>query len=319
MHDGARRCARVRKFAERSGTVPVSVPTSVPSGDHVLTAGRVSVTFEPGSTSRRRATRPASRDVEALGRALYEAYQDLENRPTRQALANALGVNRNIISKILNGGRLPTKVQLERLAALFDTDALPLDELRRHAIHGARQPVDAGEKSSEAVTVHYYNSTDEFYHALKLRVLSASCRVRTTYIRQLHPGRYDSQYAAEYFSSVLDWSRNGGTVSRIIGVPIHRAAPSGEYLDWLSHHADEARSFPHYDIRVIDWAGPSDALNMALIDDSSTYLTFSKMHAQERTGLSVDSPVYFQGFSDYWDQLWLGGMRVEQYLSGVSR
>lgn len=65
--------------------------------------------------------------------------------------------------------------------------------------------------------------------------------------------------------------------------------------------------------------GPSDALNMALIDDSSTYLTFSKMHAQERTGLSVDSPAYFRGFSDYWEQLWLGGVRVEQYLSTVNR
>jgi hypothetical protein len=56
---------------------------------------------------------------------------------------------------------------------------------------------------------------------------------------------------------------------------------------------------------------------IALIDRAATLVTFSGMHAQQLSGMAVESAEYTRRFVDYFNQVWPTAERVDKYLRRI--
>jgi hypothetical protein len=60
-------------------------------------------------------------------------------------------------------------------------------------------------------------------------------------------------------------------------------------LVWARSHYDETKNIPHYEVRIVEWRIEADALNLALIDNTTVFLAFPGETEQDMRGLSLRS------------------------------
>src|SRR5207247_1114862 len=129
---------------------------------------------------------------------------------------------------------------------------------------------------------------------------------RVTYIRQVPPEAVSSPEAKEYFAGLLEWAAAGGTqhLRRIIGVPIIDGKPNAEILKWVESHHDETKNILGYEIHILNWTNRADGLNMALMDDRSSFIAVSDGSKSYLWGGRVKSRNLNEMLRFYFDQLW---------------
>ncbi|MEU5694181.1 helix-turn-helix transcriptional regulator [Actinosynnema sp. NPDC020468] len=247
--------------------------------------------------------------------------------PSEQALAHKIGYSRQSVSAVLNGHRLPRWQFVEKYARECGADEQKITRLHDLWLDislGTREP-DIGEQEGDlfggrhSLDVTWYRDNEEFYGAGARRIAETRSEIRVTYIRQHPPTQYTSEAAARYFATMLEWASKPGarSVRRIIGVRSTDGQPERLMADWLRQHFAATRDVLNYEARVMAWSPRADGLNMALLDDSTTFLAFSGRARQGLSGLSVESPVFLRYFSEHFEQLWAPLTPLDDYLADL--
>lgn len=261
-----------------------------------------------------------------LAAALVRQRIRADNPPTT-SIATRANVGRGTVSRIFDGRQLPDWKQLVAIVQACEGQPADFRELWEVAcaevqhMDNARlaaRASDAFGANQERALVTYYDTTAEFYTAAADRVAEATSEIRLTYIRQYPPARFANSAAARYFDTVLAWAkRTGNPVSRVIGVPVNDGVPNADLVAWVKTHQAEVHEIPSYEFRVIEWCVGTDALNMALIDRSTIFLTFSGINSQHLSGTRIDSERYIERFIGYFDQTWHHSMSAFDYLRKI--
>jgi transcriptional regulator with XRE-family HTH domain len=247
------------------------------------------------------------------------------NSPSESWLARRIGYSRQSVSAVLNGRRLPRWEFVEKFAAACGAEQAKVTELHEIWVqanltgkeHGPPAPSDPpvaqAFHSGEKLDITWYRDNEEFYGAGADRIGHARSQIRLTYVRQHPPTSYTSAAAKRYFETMLDWARLPGarSVRRIIGVRMHDVA----MLTWLREHFAATQDLLNYEARVLTWTPRSDGLNMALFDDSTTFLAFSGRARQGLNGFSVDDPRFLRYFDEHFEQLWAPLVPLDDYLA----
>jgi hypothetical protein len=266
--------------------------------------------------------------VEEFERKLQELWLRA-GQPSIKSFVTPLRTSRNTAAKIVKGQRLPTRPQLDALLQKLGVPESGLPQrltVLWEQIHGLTPaaapptvPVPPG-GADEAVPTTYYDSTTAFYSALEAEVVRARELVRVTYIRQSPPSRYANAAAASYFDRLIGWAAETELpVNRVIGAPVGTdGRPQPEFLEWLQEHERRTREVPTYESKVVRWSVSADAINMALIDYETAYLTFSGMNAQILRGVRVESRRFVDRLDEYFNQLWLPAVSLSTYLRDVA-
>ncbi|WP_261576415.1 helix-turn-helix domain-containing protein [Frankia gtarii] len=256
---------------------------------------------------------------------------------TKEGFAKRAGLGRNTVERIFKGIQVPTRSQVHAIARACNVNPASFDKLyedaqRSRIVAGIQTTPEPRETdgSSESLVIQYHDNTEAFYTAATAAARAAKEQIRVTYIRQHPPTRYASLAARNYFAAVLDWAESaalpsgpGGetavpasrSVRRIIGLPIGADGKLGrEFLSWLRAHNEEAREIPAYEANVLEWTAGVDWINMALIDDSVTFLTFSGMGAQQLKGLSSASRRFLTPYAEFFERVWQHTTALDDYL-----
>lgn len=272
--------------------------------------------------------------------------------PNQTELARKMHVARPSVSAFLNARRFPTWTDAEALIKACGSPDREVERLRaewirtRKALEGnpnllnptaARpdgaqaamsgiSPEDIGtlesfshatsalpfdEPKQENVTITWFDDNEEFYSTAAERLLVAKRKLLATYIRRHPPSYYTSDAAAKYFQAVLDWAREPGarSVRRILCVP------NAEMYEWAIQHEAETREIRNYEVRVVPWQLDADSFNLALMDDSISFIAFSGTAFQDLSGLEAFSEKLNRRFTDYFEQFWAGGTDLRSYLA----
>ncbi|MFG3166491.1 hypothetical protein [Streptomyces sp. NPDC048200] len=158
-----------------------------------------------------------------------------------------------------------------------------------------------------------------FYQAAAECIRTARTEIRVTFVRQYPPTQYGSPEAATYFDAILQWAsdhaRHSASARRIIAVPERESVATLPMFEWLKEHQREVRDLYAYEARVIPWNAACDWFNMALIDDSTTFLAFSGVGRQQLNGLSVEGAMFLRNFADGFDHAWGALEPIDSYLA----
>jgi hypothetical protein len=156
----------------------------------------------------------------------------------------------------------------------------------------------------------HYPSNSDFYNEMHQIVRNALYRISVTYIRRSPPSDFASREAKAYFDFVLEWAKRSPdrTLRRIICIPDDRMPV------WARSHYDETKNIPHYKVRIVEWRIEADALNLALIDNTTVFLAFSGETEQDMRGLSLRSDQALNYFDIYYSQLWSAGKPLHRFL-----
>ncbi len=87
---------------------------------------------------------------------------------------------------------------------------------------------------------------------------------------------------------------------------------------WARLHCDETSRIPNYEARVVEWSVKVDALNMAVIDDSTVFLAFSGETEQAMRGLGLRNKDAVTYFNVYYNQMWAAATPLREYLEASS-
>ncbi|GLZ16449.1 hypothetical protein Acsp04_66840 [Actinomadura sp. NBRC 104425] len=239
--------------------------------------------------------------------------RDLHRRagkPLQQALAEKLHWSHTTLSVIFNGHRFPSWEQTKALVKVLGDD--PADWLERwqRADREINEDVLMARPQEGIEQPAWYLNNEQFYANATERVKVANSRILVTYIRRRPPDYYTSEAAAAYFAAVIEWAKKPGarSVRRIICIP------NSEMHAWATRHHEETFGVRNYEVRVVRWDIDADGINMALFDDSTTFLAFSGAASQELSGFRVDSPQFLRYFVGYFEQLWSTARPLEEYL-----
>jgi len=161
----------------------------------------------------------------------------------------------------------------------------------------------------------HYPTNSDFYSEIQQIVKGAQYRLAVTYIRRTPPSNFAALEAKGYFKYVLEWAKNSPSrsVRRIICVP------DAPMLIWAQKHCNETKDIRNYEVRVVEWAIEADALNLALIDNAIVFIAFSGETEQDMRGLSLKSDEAFKYFDAYYNQLWVAGKPLNQFLDQHSQ
>ena len=139
----------------------------------------------------------------------------------------------------------------------------------------------------EETTIEFYDSSEAFYGALTEAVHAAHEQIDTTYVRHYPPDKIKDSGADRYFKEVLGWvsQGEGRSLRRIFCV-----SPENSPMNsWLIEHCRAAREIDNYQWKVIDWPMKVDAINIAIFDETLTFLLVAGRVADKFRGLSIRS------------------------------
>ena len=268
-------------------------------------------------------TRPrdlnASDPVERFALALRDLHRQA-GRPKQRILASSLHCSNATVSAILNGHRFPSWEQTQSfvtacggdLAAWKQRWAQADREINRES-HAPGIDGSVGESAvspaaaRDAASAVEHLSDSDFYRAMLVEVNRAKFRIMTTFIRHRPPAYFlefaDQQTAsaaAAYFSGVVAWSGRPGRRSarRII------STANAEMVDWARQLARDTAHYPNHEIRTVEWPFASDAVNMAIYDDSVGFLAFTAGAVQQLDGFCTRDPDFVRSCVGYFEQLW---------------
>ncbi|WP_261558648.1 helix-turn-helix domain-containing protein [Frankia tisae] len=280
---------------------------------------------------------PVDPALAALASALLDARLSAQDDLTKEGFAKRAGLGRNTVERIFKGIQVPTRSQVHAIARACNVNPASFDRLyeelqRSRMVAGIQTAPEQREVDgqSESLVIQYHDNTEAFYTAAAAAVQAATEQIRVTYIRQHPPTRYASLAARNYFATVLDWAEPAATpsgsgvgtavsasrsVRRIIGLPIGAdGKPGREFLNWLRAHNEEVREITAYEANVLEWTPGVDWINMALIDDSVTFLTFSGAGAQQLKGLSSESRRFLTPYAEFFERVWQHTTALDEYL-----
>jgi hypothetical protein len=187
---------------------------------------------------------------------------------------------------------------------------------------------DAGERGSfiedvtgllvEGGTITKFTNNSQFYTAALRQAEDSRSHIRVTYIRQFPPAIH-SKAAKEYFSGLLTWAASDNTrqLRRVIGVPTIDGKPNSEFLRWVKSHNDETESIHNYEKRILTWTNEADGLNMAIMDESTSFIAVSDAGRTYLWGGRIQSRNLNEMLRFYFDQLWHNLEPIEKYLSRI--
>ena len=201
--------------------------------------------------------------LERFALALRDLHREA-GRPKQRVLATALHCSHATISAVLNGRRFPSWEQTAALVTACGGDLRAWKERWTQTDRDIN--AEAGTPSHPRML-----AGAEFYRTMLAEVERARHRIMTTYIRHRPPAYFlgftdeeTARAARAYFDAVVSWSQRPGarSVRRVI------ATPNAEMIDWAHRFELETSSFPRHEIRVVPWPLATDAVNMAVFDDS---------------------------------------------------
>ncbi|MFI0446401.1 helix-turn-helix domain-containing protein [Actinomadura sp. 6N118] len=258
--------------------------------------------------------------TERFALALRELHRDA-GKPKQQLLAAAMHCSHATVSAILNGRRFPSWAQTEAFIRACSGDIrtwrskwtevdreinaeLPLPTVREMLPTLPDSPV-------------YHLTGRELYTSLVTQVRQSKNRILTTYMRVTPPpyleGFTDQETgraASEYFKEVLAWAARPGAHSarRVI------CLPNDEMLEWAKTFYTHTRNISRYEVRVLNWQITTDAINIAIFDDVTTFLTFDAGSSLEMGGFRIDDRDFVRASIGYFGRLWSSSTRLSDHL-----
>ncbi|MGK3208090.1 hypothetical protein [Amycolatopsis sp. MEPSY49] len=247
--------------------------------------------------------------VERFALALRDLHRQA-GRPKQRVLATSLHTSHATVSAILNGHRFPSWEQTEALVLACDGD---LASWKRRWLQVSRE-IDSDTTASNAASAQPGLSSPrplsggEFYRTMLDEVDRARHRIMTTFLRRRPPAYFlgftdeeTSRAAAAYFEGILAWSDRPGprSVRRLI------CTPNAEMQDWAEQFRRETARHMRHEIRVVDWPFATDAVNMAIFDDSVALLAFTAGSAQQLVAFRMDQPDFVRCCVGQFECLWL--------------
>lgn len=241
--------------------------------------------------------------VERFALALRDLHR-AAGRPKQRVLATALHCSPATVSAILNGHRFPSWDQTAALVAVCGGDATTWKTRWAEADR---------DLNGDAAPPLRLLSGGDFYRTMLAEVNRARRRIMTTFIRHRPPEYFvgfadeeTSRAARAYFDAVVAWAERPGARSlrRIV------CAPNAEMADWVAtYHHTKARPGRN-EIRVVDWPLATDAVNMAIFDDSVVLLAFTAGVVQQLSGFRFDQPDFVRCHVGHFEQLWAEARQV---------
>ncbi|MFC8670926.1 hypothetical protein [Streptomyces sp. NPDC057199] len=172
--------------------------------------------------------------------------------------------------------------------------------------------IEIRDHQTPAASTHYRTS-DEFFLSFARLVRTAERHVYTSYVRNTPPQSFQSPAARQYFSTAADWTRSnpGASFHRIIGVPAQEPGQSA-MRQWLREHYEEMDGLGNYHARVVTTNSGVDAVNMAIIDDTSVLLLLTA-DGSFMSGHSLETAEAVNSFRDYYRSWWASAEPLENY------
>jgi len=162
------------------------------------------------------------------------------------------------------------------------------------------------------VRVQRMPNVKDFYDSLNDAVESATSTLDLTHIRDTPPEDF-GEHATKFYSQLLDWCAvEGRSVRRIICIR------SPAMHEWARQLADETKHRSRFKVRVINWAIPAPAMNMAIVDNKVVYLALTGSTPERTKGLGIEDEAGSQYFSDYYENLWHSSTDIDEWLAGNS-
>jgi hypothetical protein len=221
---------------------------------------------------------------------LADAIWRLSDRWTTPALFVALLVILRLLWKLRTEQTQMLEEQIEQLKKV-------VEDATDHTVGEVRRCV-----TSNGADIQFYDSSEKFYSALTEAVRSATDQIDTTYVRHYPPDRVKDSGADRYFTEVLEWAKRGeGRYLRRIFCVSPENSPMSE---WLAGHRRVAETIDNYQWKLIEWPLTVDAINIAVFDETITFLLVAGQVADRLRGLSIKSSNMAKYFRDYHSALW---------------
>lgn len=158
------------------------------------------------------------------------------------------------------------------------------------------------------VRVQRMPNAREFFDNLDKALDEATSTLDLTHVRDTPPSEF-GQGTGAFFARVVEWCGvEGRSVRRIIAVR------SPAMYEWARELEAATANFPQFKVRVIDWAIPAPAMNMAIIDEKAVYLALTGSTIERTRGLGIEDETATQYFRDYYDNLWGASVDLKRWL-----
>lgn len=165
-------------------------------------------------------------------------------------------------------------------------------------------------QSSVEAQVKRYGGAEDFYADLSRSVRRAGTHIDLTHIRDSPPEDFKGSAPTGYFNYLLDWlavSRSR-TIRRVICVR------NAKMRAWALQLHDAADKRPNLHVRVIECGAETPIINMAILDNSEVYITFTGDIPERTPGVSIKDPAISRYFSEYYSTLWRAAEPLDSYL-----
>lgn len=184
---------------------------------------------------------------------------------------------------------------------------------------GGLPDLDLSRLEESGVVVVKFRTNSAFYSAALEKARRARS-IRVTYVRQYPPTQVSSVASSDYFAGLLDWARTDPEqhqLRRIIGVPATAGVMNPAMLSWVDDHVADTADLHNYDMRIHRWTNRGDGLNMALMDDDTSFLAVSDGTRHGLWGGQISSRFVTEMLQAFYDQLWQNLETAEEFLAGL--